>query len=508
MVEGKINPDELLELARKGSQAWNKEIVFHKGGIDFTGTDFSTSENSIISFEGFIFPSAVIFKNCVFPRMEHQQGLSSGEHENFMLRYAPGPGNFSNCIFNDEAIFTGAVLGTACFNECVFESGARFDYAIFEGSATFNRSVFKSGFNCSHAVFLEYFEGRKCRFEGDVEFRRGVFFFPVSFCGAIFEESASFYKAIFRSSCDFQKVVFTYAYFDVSEGEGLFSIDPEEDMLGEYLENVHPQRRDAYKGIHKDSLKQYGLFFDINFDRAEFRCHADFSGRDFRSEVAANKCKFHFHSPPIFRDCKNLGYWNFQTVVIRVGYGEGGALPWWQTRLQIAWSSDFSLPEKYRELRKIAIERHEYDLELEFFALERLAHRGLELGKGKFGRAIFTSLYSWTSDFGRSAARPFVVWLMASILSYWICWQYVGRYKTVFGFDEDLLVIALGKSLPFLPSLGESVKSSTQRIFGHIGEQTFVPLFVEVVWLMQSLTGLICLFLILLAFRNYYRIKS
>ena len=73
-----------------------------------------------------------------------------------------------------------------------------------------------------------------------------------------------------------------------------------------------------------------------------------------------------------------------------------------------AIEAETSYPSRWRALRRLAIQAHDYERELQFFKGEIIARRGAE-DKLTHARFWFGWLYQLLSDFGRSMGRPFVL---------------------------------------------------------------------------------------------------
>ena len=97
----------------------------------------------------------------------------------------------------------------------------------------------------------------------------------------------------------------------------------------------------------------------------------------------------------------------------RRGNGDKDPRPFLLRGMKACGSS--GIAGRYRRLRQFAAEAQDYEREREFFAQEMRARRFFldkPFGKG-IGRFWFGWIYGGVADFGRSFARPLVVWALS-----------------------------------------------------------------------------------------------
>ena len=130
---------EALELARKGSAAWNEWASSNPDRtVDFSNVDFSQPDTKSIQFSDFIFPGLTLFKNAKF---------------NYI--------SFKNSKFKGKVKFSGSIFTNDCdFSSCYFYKDAEFNHILFKGISRFisskfyNRTVFTGTKFQSHALFM------------------------------------------------------------------------------------------------------------------------------------------------------------------------------------------------------------------------------------------------------------------------------------------------------------------------------------------------------------------
>jgi uncharacterized protein YjbI with pentapeptide repeats len=191
-----LSQNELLELARQGSEVWN---VWSKGNpetvVDFSSINFGTRENREINFSNFVFTGEVIFMNSIFKMADFNFCIFSGGGANFTnVKFTNGHAEFGDSKF---------LAGSTSFAGAIFEGGdADFNGVTFGGEATdFSSAKFIGGdanFSATEFVGGEvYFESSKFS-GGDARFDHATF------AGGV----ASFLDAVFGASLDLEYTEF------------------------------------------------------------------------------------------------------------------------------------------------------------------------------------------------------------------------------------------------------------------------------------------------------------
>ncbi len=291
-----------------------------------------------IDFEGFLFPSDASFDSATFT----------------------GGAWFASATFTGDASFASATFtGDAQFDSATFTGGARFESATFTGDAWFASATFT----------------------GDARFASATFTGDARFASATFTGYASFESATFTGGARFESATFTgNAFFP----ETLF------------------KRRAAFSLA---SFKQYAKFASAHFE-AEASFYAirgergfDMAGAEF--EAVPDFIQAHFEEAPRLDNLKVLGRW-----VARHPWPErkapkeqaekkeqeeepdskwrqrryaarhfGGRVRTWPVRAvkggwRRVWEGNSNIPAQWRALKRLAIQGHDTERELEYHARE------------------------------------------------------------------------------------------------------------------------------------------
>ena len=164
---------------------------------------------------------------------------------------------------------------------------------------------------------------------------------------------------------------------------------------------------------------------DVIFADATFKGYTTFQGARFRKAAAFNAIRSErafdlsdafFEGAPDFIQAHFEEAPRLDNVLIR---GNRAEFPW----PTVVHSSERDIPARWRALKRLAVQSHDTDRELQFFAAEVRSARynydwplPLQIESEAWGGALrFYAgwLYQIFSDFGRSLARPFSFWLAA-----------------------------------------------------------------------------------------------
>lgn len=189
---------------------------------------------------------------------------------------------------------------------------------------------------------------------------------------------------------------------------------------------------------------------------------------------------------------------------------------------------------RWRALKRLAVQGHDHERELLFFAEEIKALRNVwdkpwpnpfNLRKGKpiwpgGGRYWGGWFYQIFSDFGRSMLRPVLGWIGAIIASMWF---YLSDFAA--GLGDFPVVCRAGQGEPFYAALylaihkgsivaglggSEKIEQVYACLYGTFGGDRYLPVIPDAVvyaGLIQTLFSAVMVFLFLLAVRNHFRIK-
>ena len=438
-----------LQLERnEATQQWHE-----KAKADFSGHDFESE----VSFVDFRFPGAASFEGTTFDE----------------------EASFDRAQFHDDAKFTGAVL----------LKGATFLGVEFMGDALFSGAKFAERTFFPDSRFHGAIRFDRARFEGEIDFHSNEFHGDVSFNRAEFVGRTTFYQAIFLGVAHFQNITISdITLFNEVRfcAEAYFDRTVLETPL--HLLQTKFESDASFTTISGASLILH---------RLEFEELPDFSGA-------------HLEEPPQF-DTLNLdaARLNQREVTTPIG----------------------SLSARWRALRRLAEQGHDHERELQFFKGEVIARRGTE-DKRTHLRYWVGWLYELFSDFGRSMAQP-LVWLVVSV------WIFAGIYASqsprlltpadpqpplcVSGSGNATiaaLTLSVHNAAPFAGvGSSETVDQIYACLYGTAMSQmptqgTFpatgtpgVPYAVALVGVAQFFVSAILIFLMVLAIRNWFRIK-
>jgi uncharacterized protein YjbI with pentapeptide repeats len=170
---------------------------------------------------------------------------------------------------------------------------------------------------------------------------------------------------------------------------------------------------------------------------------------------------------------------------------------------------------RYRAIRRLAMQGHDYENEAKAFKGEMRSKRGSEQ---KVWHAVFwfSMLYDAISDFGRSILRPLLIWV-GSIPIFTIAYlMHAGKIATATDncangsiYGVKALFFALKNSVLFVSWDGEQVRSAYACLYDQLQGQPghAVPASSAFIQAAQSVWSAVLIFFILLAVRNQFKIK-
>ena len=420
---------------------------------DFSEHDFEAED----SFENFRFPGVALFEDATF-------------------RATP---SFRGATFFDDAKFTGATLfqgtnflgvefkGDAHFSDAKFLERTFFSSSQFHGATQFNRARFEGETDFESSVF-----------HGHVSFNRAEFFARTTFHCTRFSDHARFSNTSISDNVLFNEVKFF--------GDASFDRTVLDTPL--YILRTRFQGRASFTALRGSSLVLHLV---------EFQQLPEFSGA-------------HLQEPPEF-DTVNLD-------TARLNRTE-------EIRPVVSRTA------RWRALRRLAVQGHDHERELQFFKDEITARRGT-VDKWTGPRFWAGWLYEVLSDFGRSMILP-LIWLLLSI------WIFAGIYAGQSphlqkpAVAEDLrcvsgsgnatvaaLTLSVRNAVPFA---GIGPSETLDRIYACLygtgpsqvptqgaSPATMspnIPYSVTFVGTAQFFLSAVLIFLLVLAIRNWFRIK-
>ena len=386
----------------------------------------------------------VIFSRCLFlvPGMDGTKETAGEEKKN---RDTEPPANliplegdradFSGFVFPDGASFASATFsGDASFFSATFSGGARFDSTTFSGNASFGSATFSGEVSFYGATF-----------SGDALFFNATFSSIASFYSATFSGNARFDSATFSGKAWFASATFScVARFDSATFSGDAWFDSATFKGDASFDSATFERDAIFRGGRFGSAASFAL--------CNFRQHATFEASRFAADASFEAIKgdrgFNM-AHAVFDVVPDFIQAHFEEAPRLDNLEVGGKLPelkdiededreklsrrgrWHRRRLEknrpfrrtfeaLAKDSDLrNIPARWRALKRLAIQGHDTERELEFHARELRSQRFAEdwplplaFWRGRawagFFRFWFGYFYQWFSDFGRSLARPLI----------------------------------------------------------------------------------------------------
>ncbi|MGM8227628.1 pentapeptide repeat-containing protein [Cellvibrio sp. ARAG 10.3] len=502
----KIKPNECLDLALCGKDAWNEwqeEFSDEKNLADFSNVNF---QNYPFIFQNFIFKCKVKFVGATF-------GLDSA--------------NFNKARFHQEANFSNArFTGMAEFNETIFDKDVNFDGSEFSSATNFNDSIFNGNGNFSKVIFFTSGIFWRAKFSGAAFFRETCFEENAVFRGASFHKGAYFEKAIFKkmaffpASQFFEAANFSHtefggnAFYNGSQfslrtlneldsikenidfsgakfhGSADFSASDWKALTRYYQSNFETRKKQAIEeGLDPGSISA------ASFRGANFSKSVIFNGRVFTGPVdfgpldeSSDRDVSHknskatvFKSAPHFYECKihqNSSFYKAQFPPPSGDHQAAGAY----CALKLAFS-----------------QKQDLRMEQLFFKLE-MQEEAL-LNKRQYW---LYRLYTVTSDYGFSTSRPLLLliltpWILASISYAFMA----DLSPCVPGSNGcDMLGVLFQFSLISIPGFEKIAWEAKDALFsGNMGISVYLVI------LIQKILTLMGLFLTGLSLRNLFKMK-
>lgn len=347
--------------------------------------------------------------------------------------------------------------------------------------------------------------------------------FNLRFTGATFEQEVSFQGIITGHIAYFKNVTFK-SYVDFS--------------LSQFDNPVHFQRskflgKADFYGV-KFNYRTYfeGCSFhgETIFQSAEFKNHAYFNQTTVLNSVNFSECSFdkkpffnqaHFKSfIPNFSQTSFSANSTPDVDQMEVVYPRAKLYGW-----MFGITSQADASQCARKLKKFAVEAHDHESELRFFALELKAKRGTQytyLNPLHLPALAYSHAYGLLSDFGQSIFRPLVGLLLTALLSYY---SYANLLQPRSNISLEQLLSPRSEAvtatlLSLFPFAGQSAigrdvisttfcKALTNKTSVVIGEPTNVECLSKLYWIssVEGIFAFVFLFLFGLALRNRAKIK-
>jgi hypothetical protein len=345
----------------------------------------------------------------------------------------PGAAHFDSAKFSGDAWFDHSIFsGDGSFYSTTFSGNARFYATIFSNNAYFDSATF-SGPLFGLATFARDARFPNAKFSGFALFDSATFAGNALFEGAIFSRGARFYSVTFSGDARFDSAKFlneATASFDRSTFSGN-AVFPRATFSGDALFGSATFLGNAFfeSAAFSGSAWFYSATFAGNaqFYNAKFQSYASFGAA--RSEGAFTMARVEFGGVPDF---------------IQAHFAEAPRLD----NLQVAPSPKPELLtedarrdqlSRWRALKRLAIEAHDSERELEFNAQEISAARSFsnwpipvrlcDGGKWLEASRSFFSFFYWVfSDYGRSVLFPMGWWALTVLIA---TVYYLGQHEEV-----------------------------------------------------------------------------
>ena len=432
--------------------------------------------------------------------------------------------DFRDHGFDSQVDFTGFVFpGDTWAGGAIFKNDVWFGGATFKGDARFGGAVFNS-----------YAEFDGATFKGDAGFDRAVFIDHAGFSGATFKGNARFGMAIFQRAAKFDEATL--------KGRTWFRGATFEDIArftGAHFEGSVWFREATFRGDARFDLVTFDGF--TNFREADFIGSASFTAAVGQSAFSLEGACFAVvpdFTQARFSEAPRLD-------LVRIG-------PWGPWAETVATIKQMREPDKnrsarWRDLKRLAVQAHDHQLEQQFFREEVRARRWA-FQKPWHPSFWFGLLYQGLSNFGNSLLLP-LVWLVLDVAAFSLVylshhaglaglsglaaawrevWTTLGwsggtpSLGCVTGPGESAAVAAIGlslhKALLFLGT-GDKLTQSYACLYGMAtyaveeGGQTYsrvmpiIPDWVAFLGMVQLVFSTVLIFLFLLAVRNHFKIR-
>lgn len=408
------------------------------------------------------------------------------------------------------------VEGYISFRSCTFERGTDFSDLIFPTEVTFINAEFKE-------IYTDF---RNARFSGDVNFTNAkfncdsVFFESVVFSGGnVSFSGAEFYRAYFQNAefsggnvsfrdaefksgnqgnTDFSVVKFSggdvdfsgvkfnsRTSFHLSEFSGGDVIFREAEFSGERIDFTNVKFCDGIVSFASANFSGRHVYFNwsnfsgenVNFSKTNFSFTVDFSYCEF--SYPPNFISTSFDKPPLLSPIK-LKFQNYK--------------------------QDIKLVEKYRLLKKFAIEAKDHESEMKYFGFEKRALANLK--STKVSEKIFINLYHEFSNLGQSILRPFSYLIVFLYILFTINFNIlIPKSQNCINdeskFSQIVAIYTLNSALPLM----RIDKTQSEEIRGCLFGKTQLTLSDNLWSTLHFLIGTLFLFLFGLGVRNRFKIK-
>jgi uncharacterized protein YjbI with pentapeptide repeats len=362
-------------------QAWLDEAY-----VDFSNLIFQTEQSSDLQDVGedkvkekqslvksiSVSGDEINFTNFIFP-----------SYANFRSAKFRGGANFGSAEFHGEAYFISAEFHwDADFGSAEFHGGANFISAEFQGEAYFISAKFRGGANFGSAEFHWDADFRSAKFRGEANF------------GLVdFERHANFSKTKFNKAANFEAILVKRA-FSLADAE--FKSRIPNYTQANFAESP---RLDHIEVLPAPSYEDY-----------------PFPSKKIQSSLKWQRywwnLQYRAYLMRLFWRCVyKLTPSNYRKL-----YHKGEILKYIWSKFRNT-RRDKNEEAHYRALKRLAIQAHDHENEMKFFAGEIRARRHITDFANFLTHDFASSMRYWSgvayeafSDFGRSFIRPALWW--------------------------------------------------------------------------------------------------
>ena len=386
-----------------------------------------------IDLDGFVFPGDAWFESATFSGDASFESATFSGNASFESATFSGDAWFESATFSGNASFESATFsGTAWFKSATFSGDASFESATFSGTASFASATFSGDAWFESATFSDTAWFASATFSGTAWFKSATFSGTASFESATFSGTASFASATFSGTAWFKSATFS--------GTASF-------------ESATFKRDSFFRDVRFGSAASFALCDfcrHASFEASRFGADASFQAikgdRGFNMADAVFNAvpdfiQAHFEEAPRLDNLevgRKLPALKYIADKEREKLGRRGR--WHRRRLEknpryrrafeaaVDKNSDLrNIPARWRALKRLAIQGHDTERELEFHARELRSQRFTEdwplplaFWRARawvgFFRFVFGIFYELFSDFGRSLARPAAFWIAAVVI--------------------------------------------------------------------------------------------
>jgi hypothetical protein len=447
--------------------------------VDFTRTHFDT----VVTFEGFLYVADAKFNSATFSGEANFRSATFAGYADFKSATFSGDANFLSATFSDVADFRSATFSGNAYFRSTFSGDTYFESAAFSSRVDFRDATFFFADFLSAAFSGDTYFG-SATFSGVADFRLATFSDSAHFGLATFSGEARFGSATFSGEARFESATFpSVIYFESTTFSGNAHFESATFPGYAFFQSA------TFSGNADFRSATFSSYAD--FGSATFSGYADFGSATFSSSAAFINAGF--AASTFFRHSR------FRTEVPDFrGAKMHEATEWHGVHWPPAPKDESAAQAQvyaYERLRQEMERLKKHEDEQFFFRKELRARRGL-ISRWS-GAWLLNYLYEASSNYGQSIARP-LLWLIG-VFAIGVAF-FVGA--PVFNGTRMPVPRAAGLSFAnifsFLPIKREIM--TPEMITG-------LSSAAQIVGVVQSLLGVVLLFLLGLALRSRFRMR-